>query len=147
MSQKNLSNYFKRIISNRRSRSGWNLLAAMLIFLLGIGLTGCQPDSVTTANNLLLEEHPLQGAPDADSGIFLPIGTSQSAVLDRHREMRSNLVTNSVSDENYQPVMTSLGEEDQLKSILKESPDGPPRMVVDLMRGDELIFSTDAGLP
>jgi len=148
MSQKILSNFFKINISNSRNRSGWIHLAAMLIFLLGIGLTGCQPDSVTTVNSLQLEEHPLQGAPDADRGVFLPVGTSQSAVLDRHREERIRLVTNSVSsDENYQPVMTSLGEGDQLKAILKESPAGPPRMVVDLMRGDELIFTTDAGLP
>jgi hypothetical protein len=115
----------------------------LLVLIIAWGISGCR----STTNSLQLEEHLLSAPPDPDMGIFLPVGTTQQAVLERHQAERAQLVTNPVSDENYQPVMTSLGEGESLKAVLKESPAGPPRMVVDLMRGDEVIFSVDAGLP
>jgi hypothetical protein len=115
----------------------------LLVLIIVLGISGCR----STSNILQLEEHPLSSPPDPDLGIFLPVGTTQQAVLERHQAERAQLVKNPVSDENYQPVMTSLGEGEPLMAILKESPAGPPRMVVDLMRGDEVIFSVDAGLP
>jgi len=112
-----------------------------------MAMTGCQNGSQAPSGGLQLEEHRLKGPPDPDRGIFLPVGTSQEAVLETHQAERSRLVVNPVSDENYQPVMTSLGDGEPLQAILKESPDGPPRMVIDLLRGEQVIFSTDAGLP
>ena len=43
--------------------------------------------------------------------------------------------------------MSSLGEGERLTAVMRNAVDDPLRQIVNLMRGDEVIFNTDAGLP
>jgi hypothetical protein len=61
--------------------------------------------------------------------------------------LREKVYLNPVTDIEGYPGMTSLGEGEMLIAVMRSDAENPPRQIVDLKRGDEVIFSTDAGLP
>ncbi len=65
------------------------VIALLVVSLVG-SMTACQPgDSPDKSKtNLVLEEHPLESPPDPDTMTFLPVGSSQEAVLAQHQTER-----------------------------------------------------------
>ncbi|MFN2112075.1 MAG: hypothetical protein ACK2TT_03055 [Anaerolineales bacterium] len=125
------------------------LVTSLLVFSLLLGTAACQGQASPTNSVLALEEHPLEGPPDPDTGIFLPVGTSQEAVLAQHQAERQRSVANYVefSDQAGGPVMASRGSGETLSAVLLTSENDPPRQIVELHKGDQVVFSVDAGLP
>jgi hypothetical protein len=111
-----------------------------------IPTTGILP-TFTKSGNLQLEEYPLAAAPEPIPLTFQPEGTTQDAVLARHAQLREKVYQKPVTTIEGFPAMTSLGEGEKLTAVMRVAVEDPLRQIVDLMRGDELIFSTDAGLP
>jgi hypothetical protein len=105
------------------------------------------PPTFTKSGNLKLEEYPLAAAPEPIPLTFQPEGTTQDAVLARHAQLREKVYQKPVTTIEGFPAMTSLGEGEKLTAVMRVAVEDPLRQIVDLMRGDELIFSTDAGLP
>lgn len=122
---------------------------ALMSFILLLGAAACQNQASPTSSLLILEEHPLENPPDPDTGIFLPVGTSQEAVLTQHQAERQRSVANfaEFSDQAGGPVMTSQGPGESLQAVLLTSENDPPRQIVELRKGDQVIFSVDAGMP
>ena len=105
------------------------------------------PQTYTDSGSLKLEEYALTAAPEPVPLIFQPEGTTQEAVLDRHALLRERVYQNPITNIEGYPAMASLGEGERLTAVMKSAVDDPLRQIVDLMRGDEVIFSADAGLP
>jgi hypothetical protein len=121
----------------------------LLTLILILGLAACQANSSSPSANLVLEEHPLESPPDPDTMTFLPVGTSQEAVLAQHQTEREKSVANPVefSDQENVPVMTSQGSGKTLTAVLLTSTSDAPRQIAEVRNGNEVIFSADAGLP
>ena len=121
-----------------------------ILSLIGAaGLSGCQPAPAPAVSSLIREEYLLEGPPDADAGTFQPSGTTQDAVLEKHQREREQRVYNDVSfsPERGGPLMASRGPGQKLTAALLTSPDNPPDQVVQLLEGENTIFSVEAGLP
>jgi len=132
----------------RRRQGGWNLILSMLLLtILCAGLPACRKADQPISGGLQLEEYPLTAAPTLVPLSFQPEGTTQDAVLVRHARLREMVYQNPVRTIEGYPAMTSLGEGEDLTAVMRSAEEDPLRQIVDLMRGDELIFSTDAGLP
>ncbi len=126
-------------------------VTSLLISSLALGMTACQ-NSVwlkVQQTDLVLEEHRLQSPPDPDTGTFIPVDTTQEEVLSQHQDERQLSVINPVefSDQEGVPVMTSLGPGEPLNAVLLTSEIDPPRQIAEVRKGDEVIFSVDAGMP
>lgn len=122
------------------------LLLTLCLILMS---SACQADSVSTGSALTLDENPLQGPPDSDRGTFLPIGSTQEEVIEKHREERERTVYNNYyqEDGDFYPRTNSLGPGQELTAVLGTSTTEAFRQIATLLRGDEEIFSVDAGLP
>ncbi|MCJ7734274.1 MAG: hypothetical protein MUP11_06975 [Anaerolineales bacterium] len=118
-----------------------------MVVVISIGLTACLRIDQPHSRDLQLEEYPLAAAPNLVPLTFQPEGTTQDAVLARHALMRDRVYANPIMTIEGYPVMTSLGEGEILTAVTRVAVDDPFHQIVDLMRGDELIFSTYAGLP
>ncbi len=131
----------------QKSKGIWTgtFLALCLIMTSG----ACQANSVSTGSVLTLDETPLQGPPNSDNGIFLPIGTTQEEVLGKHSEERERTVYNEFyqADGDVYPRTNSLGPGQELIAILGTSTTETYRQTVSILNGDENIFNVDAGLP
>jgi hypothetical protein len=124
------------------------LMILLLIDILAAGLVSCRTTTSPPQTILTLEEHPLEGPPDADQRTFQPTDTSQEAVLEAHQAERNRTIYNPIAaGVDFQVVMSSLGSGEQMSAVLRTSAEEPPRQVVDVMREDQVIFSLDAGLP
>lgn len=125
------------------------ILVGVLCLIMAGALSGCQFAFTPDDNSLTLEEYLLEEPPDSDRGIFIPINTTQEAVLERHQAERELGVSNQISYsvETQSVVMISQGTGQSLEAVLAASPDDPLQQMVELLEGDEVIFSVDAGLP
>ncbi|MGA9532732.1 MAG: hypothetical protein WBR18_08470 [Anaerolineales bacterium] len=97
--------------------------------------------------SLMLEEHPLEREPDADTASFEPVGSNQQYVLNVHKHMREDTVNNAVTSVDGMPAIRSLGDTDGMMAVLETSNENPPRQTVTVLRGEDELFSVDAGLP
>ncbi len=107
------------------------------------------PPTPSPTPGLVLEVHPLQEPPDLDNGTFLPVGSTQQKVLAVHQSERERTVYNQyyTAEGDYNPRTTSLGPGPEYTAVLEESETEPYRQSVTVLKGDEFIFSVDAGLP
>lgn len=121
----------------------------LLALGLALALAACQPAAPPPSGGLVLEEYILEGPPNLDNGTFLPVGTSQEAVQDKHRTEREKTVSNEIlsTDVTMVPYMPSLGPGQSLTGVLGISSADPIRQTVNLMEGEETLFSIEAGLP
>jgi hypothetical protein len=122
------------------------LLLTLCLILMS---SACQASSELTGSALTLDETPLQGPPDSDNGTFLPVGTSQEEVLSKHQTERERSVSNQYGTTavNFIPFLESQGTGPSLTGVLGTSSADPIRQTVNLMQGEETLFSIDAGLP
>ena len=120
-----------------------------LTLCLLIGLVACTTALTPGEFELLLEEYPLQGPPDTDGLKFQPIDTTQEEVLAKHREERERSVSYQYGQTavDLYPFLESQGTGPSLTGVLGTSPSNPIRQTIDLLQGEELLFSVDAGLP
>jgi hypothetical protein len=111
-------------------------------------ISACQAAETPTPG-LTLEEYPLESPPDSDAGIFLPVGTSQEAVLAKHQDQREQTVYNQtlLTPGSPYPSMASLGPGQSLEAALGVSADNPLMQTVELLQDDQILFNVDAGLP
>jgi hypothetical protein len=96
---------------------------------------------------LTVEEHALSGAPQLDPLTFQPVDGTQEDVLARHADLRSRAIPHEVQFVDGYPTMAALGDPGDLQARILPSAEDPIRSVVQLYRGEEKIFSADAGLP
>ena len=138
----------KRVIL-RQYLNRLSILVGILCLIIAGGSSGCQGEFPPGDSGLILEEFLLEGLPDPDRGTFLPVNTTQDAVLERHQTERELWVFNEISysEEIQSVLMISQGPGPSLEAVLVVSPDNPLRQIVELLEGDEVIFSVDGGLP
>ncbi len=110
-------------------------------------LAGCARSSSPWPGGLELEEHPLAAAPIPESLSFQPLQGSQEEILARHADDRAASIPSEVDTVDGNPAMSSLGETGDLIARVVPPPGDPLRQIVKLYRGDEEIFTADAGLP
>jgi hypothetical protein len=122
------------------------LLLTLCLILVS---SACQALSPSTGSVLTLDETPLQSPPDSDNGTFLPISTTQEEVLEKHREERERSVSGQYGQTpvDFYPFLESQGTGPSLTGVLGTDPNDPIRQTIDLLQGEELLFSVDAGLP
>jgi hypothetical protein len=111
--------------------------------LAALALATCVP----AGPQLLLEEHALSGRPVPVPLQFEPAGSSQQAVLDEHRVLRRRVYSQRATTIDGLPALASIGDEQDLVAVLDTATSGEPRQTVTVRRGDNVIFSVDAGLP
>lgn len=133
----------------KQSKSSRERKLILLVLSLALALSACQPTAPPAEAGLALEEYRLEGPPNLDNGTFLPVGTSQEAVLDKHRTEREQTVSNEILSTyvTMVPYMSSLGPGQSLTGVLGISAADPIRQTVNLMQGEETLFSVEAGLP
>lgn len=128
----------------------WKSRQVLLYLLLALmlpGLTACRQEEQSYPVDVAWERTLLTGPPSTDDGSFQPRGTTQEIVLAEHSAARSREWKNPVQMVEGLPVRDSLGNGRGLRAVLRTSEENPPRMVVDVLEGEEVLFSTDAGLP
>jgi hypothetical protein len=113
--------------------------------LLGTTLYGCT--SAPAQNALQLTETELSTAPSTDMRSFQPVQGTQEDVLAVHADERAKAVVFEITDDTGNPVMTAKGEDTSLKAELFTAAGDTPTQTVQVLRGDEVIFETPAGMP
>jgi len=126
-------------------------MATSIVFVtalfVGLGLSGCAVISPPAEGGLQLEEHPLNGPPNAESGVFEPLHGTQEDILAVHASDRAERFSSEVILVQGEPGIWSLGERQDLLAVIETAAQGEPRQTARLMRGDTLLFEVDAGLP
>jgi hypothetical protein len=120
-------------------------VAALLI--LGLALAACGRSATPTAATLRLEEHELSAAPQAEPFVFRPVDGTQDSVLAIHAVQRTDRYPNTQTTLHGNPALSSIGDDTGLTAELATASGNPPQQTALVWRGDQQIFSTDAGLP
>jgi hypothetical protein len=120
---------------------------ACIMGLIGSSLSGCAASSQPLSGSLQLEEHQLLGAPDSESFSFQPVQGDQEQILANHADQRSMTYPKEVRTIEGNPVISSLGDTEDLLAVLVTPVQGQPEMVVRVIDGGEVIFENYAGLP
>ena len=107
----------------------------------------CQNRSSSFPSGITLEEQLLSGPPNSDTGAFQPKNAAQEEVLSRHKDLRGRVWERTVDTVEGLPAVSSSGSGRSLTAVLRTSEENPPRQVVDVRDDDQVIFTTDAGLP
>jgi hypothetical protein len=110
-------------------------------------LYGCTTSSGPAKNALQLTETELSAAPGTDMRSFQPVQGTQEDVLAVHAAERAKTIVFDITDDNGNPVMTAKGEDTSLKAELFTAAGDTPTQTVQVLRGDEVIFETPAGMP
>jgi hypothetical protein len=96
---------------------------------------------------LSLEEHALRRAPELDPLAFFPIRGSQEQVLARHAAQRDRGFPDRLYFEHGDPALWAPWDGDRLVALLLTAEGATPQQTVELLSGDQVLFSTPAGLP
>ena len=123
------------------------LTSLLALGLLAAGLAACSPSSSQLPGGLQLEEHALADAPTPEPFGFQPLQGTQDEILARHADDRAATFPIEVDLIDGNPAIVSLGDSGDLVARLIPSPEDPVRSIAVLYRGEEEIFSADAGLP
>jgi hypothetical protein len=123
------------------------LFRIVVLFLLGSSLNACGSPRMEQASPLQLEEHPLAGAPQPEAFRFQPLDGSQQEVLAKHAQDRARVFAVETVMVEGNPSITSLGESSDLLAVLVPSAPGSQAQSVRVLRGDETLLETPAGLP
>ena len=118
------------------------ILLFVFVMLALPGLTSC-----ATASSLQLEGHLLASAPSSDMFQFQPVQGTQEEILAKHASDRGKVFAGTATTVAGNPAIQSLGEDETLLAVLIPSGQGQPGQSVRVMRGDQVIFETAAGLP
>ncbi len=118
-----------------------------LIVLAALGLSGCQAWLWPSANVLELSEHQLVAAPELEPLSFQPVQGNRDAILAEHASDRAAVMLQNVATIDGNPVMTSLGDNGELRAVLTTAAQGTPEQRVTVLRGGTTIFEAAAGLP
>lgn len=118
-----------------------------ILFLIVFSFSGCAVFSPQSAGTLDLEEHQLAGPPQPDPLSFQPLQGSQEEVLAEHAIERSSVIVQETSTLQGNPAILSQGERKDLLAVLFTAEQGQPEQTVKVMKGDNSIFETKAGLP
>jgi hypothetical protein len=113
--------------------------------LLGTMLYGCT--SAQAQNTLQLTETELSTAPSTDMRSFQPVQGTQEDVLAVHADERVKAIVFEITDIDGKPVMTAKGNDTSLKAVMFTAAGDTPTQTVQVLRGDEVIFETPAGMP
>jgi hypothetical protein len=115
--------------------------------LVGFALSGCGASSPQSGAPLQLIEHPLAAAPQPDPLEFQPLQGTQEEALAQHAVERAAGYARTVISVGGNPAIASLGDNTDLLAVLATSAQGQPDQTVSILRGNESIFQTSAGLP
>jgi hypothetical protein len=115
--------------------------------MLAAALAACTPSGPQLPGGLQLEEHPLADAPTPEPLSFQPVQGTMDEVLARHAGDRTGAYSIEIVTQDGNPALRSMGESDDLVARVVPPPEDPLRQIVKLYRGDEEIFTADAGLP
>ena len=96
---------------------------------------------------LTWEEHELAGAPGLEPLSFMPVEGTQSEILSRHAGLRDQGFEDHSFFDGPNPAMWAPWEDGRIVARVLTSQTGEPRQTVEVVRGDRLIGSFDAGLP
>lgn len=118
----------------------------LLLTLIGVVISGCILLS-STANTLQLEEHPLANPPQLEPLGFQPLQGTQEEILAKHATERAAVYQNGVFTFQDNPAIRSIGDNADLLAVMTTASQGEPTQTVKVMRGETVIFETDAGLP
>jgi hypothetical protein len=116
-----------------------------ITLLLGIMLCGCT--AAPAQNALQLTETELSAAPSTDMRSFEPSQGTQEDVLAVHADEQAKAIVFEITDMDGNPAMTAKGDDTSLKSVMFTAAGDTPTQTVQVLRGDEVIFETPAGLP
>ena len=123
------------------------LIRIVLLFLLGSSLSACGLSPLVGTGPLQLEEHPLAGAPQPEAFRFQPLDGTQQEVLDTHAQDRARVFAVETGMVEGNPSIRSLGESGDLLAVLVPAAPGSQAQSVRVLRGDQLLLETPAGLP
>ncbi|MGM0375038.1 MAG: hypothetical protein ACQEQQ_11550 [Chloroflexota bacterium] len=118
-----------------------------LFAILGTVLAACSGSAPTYPGGLQLDVYPLAAAPEPVPLTFQPQNATQEEVLAKHAGERAKVLLNPVQTVQGQPVMQALGDGEELTAVVRSSSEDPLRQIVDVIKGNEVLFTTDAGLP
>lgn len=120
--------------------------ARYLPFLLFAVLAACG-----TSNNLpgglILEEHPLSGAPDIDSFSFQPVDSTQEEILSRNSEERAKVEPADYTFIDGNPAIVKPWGGGDLTAVLSTGAGEFPQQEIQVSALGEVIFKTSAGMP
>ena len=119
----------------------------LLLSLILFGLAACRPEGQAHPAGVVCDSVRLAGPPNSDDGSFQPEGTTREDVLAERRAARSKIWQHPVHTVDGLPVMDSLGSGRELQAVLRTSEENPPRQIVEVLDGEQILFRTDAGLP
>ena len=117
-----------------------------IVLLTGMLLNGCAGTS-QSKNPIQVSEHTLSAAPGMDNFSFQPAQGTQDDILAVHAAERAKPVVYEISNLDGNPAMTALGDDQKLKAVLLTAAENPPAQTVQLLRGNEVVFETPAGMP
>ena len=122
------------------------LYSISIVLLLGMFLSGCAEKS-QSENSFQLSEHVLSAAPGMDNFSFQPVQGTQDEILAVHAAERAKPVVYEISNLDGNPVMSALGDDPGLQAVLLTAAGDTPAQTVQLLRGNEVVFETPAGMP
>ncbi len=117
------------------------------VLLLGLLLSGCVKTGSQAGDTLQLTETELSAAPGTDNFSFQPISGTQEDVLAAHADERAKTLVFDIQDKNGSPLMTAKGDDTTLQSVVLTASGDIPNQTVQVLRGDDVVFETPAGLP
>jgi hypothetical protein len=113
--------------------------------LLGTMLYGC--NAAPAQSELQLTETELSAAPSTDMRSFQPVQGTQEDVLAVHADERAKTIVFDIADVGGNPWMTAHGDDLNLRAVMYTAAGDTPTQTVQVLRGDEVVFETPAGLP
>lgn len=122
-------------------------LRLLAMGIIVAALAACAPSSSPWPGGLQVEEHALAAAPEPVPLVFQPVQGTQDEILARHADDRTAAYSIEIVTQDGNPALRSMGESDDLVARVVPPPEDPLRQIVKLYRGDEEIFTADAGLP
>jgi len=103
--------------------------------------------SQVLAGGLRLEESALIREPDLDTPTFLPAEGTQEQILARHAVQRRATFPDRSSFDGDRPTMWAPWRDGTLVAEVVTASGDPPQQTVELRYGEQVLFSTPAGLP
>jgi hypothetical protein len=122
-------------------------LRSLAMGILVVILAACAPLSLPWSRGLVLEEHALVAAPESIPLTFQPLQGTQDDILAKHARDRSQTYSSVTLSKDGKPAMQSVGDSDELLAVIVSSAENPLRQIAKVYRGDQEIFSVDAGMP